>query len=106
MDFTKVEKFLVDHWPAGLIVLFISIPVIWSLSSNHYAQQISTLNERVKNLELKVEDLSEYKNRLEKLEQEKKKNNLTGGGVVGFSVESLADSLFSPSKPRDLAEKQ
>ncbi len=96
MDFSKVESFLRTHWPAGVIVLIVSIPVIWSLASIHYAQQISTLKERVTNLEVQVTDLEEYKTRAVKLEEDRKKKRLSGG-VVGFSSQSLADSLYSPS---------
>jgi len=96
MDFSKVEYFLRTHWPAGIVVLIVSVPVIWTLATIHYAQQISTLRERVNVLEIQVTDLDEYKKRTEKLEEDRKKKKLSGG-IVGFSSQSLADSLYSPS---------
>jgi len=96
MDFSKVENFLRVHWPAALIVAIISIPVIWTIASIHYAQEITALNVRLVTLEIQVEDLQQYKKRAETLETERLKIKFVGG-VVGFSSESLADSLFSPS---------
>jgi hypothetical protein len=96
MDFSKVENFLRTHWPACIVVLIISVPLIWSLATIHYAQQISTLRDRVTTLEVQVIDLKESKKRAEKLEEDRKKKKFSGG-IVGFSSQSLADSLYSPS---------
>ena len=108
MDFPKVEIFLRDHWPAGIIVMIICIPIIWGIATFFYtqqikvmeisySQQIEVLGDRIKNLEIQVKDLKQYKKRLESIEKQKKERKLSGGGLVGYPPESLADALFSPS---------
>ncbi len=111
MDFSKIEKFLKDHWAAGLIVAIFCIPAVWSIATifhsqkivqytqqiAQYTQQINFLNDRLRTLEAEVEDLQEYKVRAESLEKENNEKKIIGG-LVGFSPESLEDSLYYPSK--------
>lgn len=99
MNLKEIEDFLKTHWAAALIVLIVTTPVIWSAASIHYSQQISTLRERVGNLELKLEDLNEYKKRIKNLETDRRHINYSETTVIGISkkTEPLVDALYNPS---------
>lgn len=98
MNIREIEEFLKNHWAAAVIVLIVTAPIIWSGASIHYSQQISTLKERVSNLELKIEDLSEYKIRVASLEKERSQISFSENTVIGLSkTESLTDALYTPS---------
>jgi hypothetical protein len=86
MDFTKVEEFARQHWPAALMVVLITTPSVWAIAQMHFSERITVLEMKVKELTEKVAVLNQL--------AERSREKLAGAGS-SFD----ADELFTPSNP-------
>jgi hypothetical protein len=88
VDFEKVEKFLREHWPAGLMVAAIIAPSVWGFAHIHFGERIAILDMQVKKLQENVGDLNE---RVKVLDQAAARKLERSGD------ELRAEELFFPS---------
>lgn len=68
MDFTKVEVFLREHWPAGFIVIVIVVPIVWGIATLWHSERIAVLEMKITDLTSdvgtltnEVKELREYR---------------------------------------------
>lgn len=90
MDFTKVEEFIRNHWPAALMVAIIVAPSAWGVANAHYSERLTLLDIKVTDLTKEVTRLTE---RVAVLDQAATRK------LEEVDSRFTAAELFTPSPP-------
>lgn len=93
MDFSKVEDFIRQHWPAALMVSFIVAPVVWSFAQMHFSERITLLELKVNGLNEQVKELNEQVEVLQQFAERSREK------LEPSTSTFTADELYTPSPP-------
>lgn len=96
MDFEKVEKFLRDHWPAGLMTAILIVPTTIGVAVFYFNDRVSELEKRVLELKTQAADLEK------KAEKHEKRAFELSELVEKLTAEKLAARKNDPVKPVSL----